>query len=623
MNTTLKLFTFFLHLITFIKSEDFSSITNSSLARVKLYVNSAEIAYKISAFQFPVEFSPKQLEHIRPETIRLNGKFVHVSSQTITQQKKSLNGQKVLICKDDCSNTVEAIMIDDEINLVKDLSDNTYYTVLYSQTIKYFDIPPTNKIIVDFTFETSNIEQLYLQMISNQLKWRTIYDLLLDDNDTLLIGYADMQNSGLNAVQIEQAELFGGDINIRGPSQTSYNNEYYQSAGSGNAAAGLYNDVSYTTMSPTHIGQELAGVYLFTIDKPFIIDAKSNYLLPIIRSTIEIERYGSIRKYFQITNNNGNAQRSYRLKSDQFLLKGNVLVRENNRLVGETMWTDQAANNSYIFSIGQDPDIIYSETIMLLTNESSKSVENSQSGNIPNGNIGYVYTVNTTYEITLNLKNFKERSVLVEYMQDMTSRLFIFPQQTNDFKRDGSIIAGNFTLQSKEIKELKYKIILQLAHKYFKTERSDRPLSSIIYVNEGFIVFTIKYDVDYDIPQYKDPNESELITRKNLQNLFKYHKTTKKIYSHLDLTQFDIQPRPWESINDLLYYSLSCQYSSQVYKNFRPYARNKPPKYNDVSERLIFSKNYNNASILFSTFKGASLKYLHLQQHIYERMEHT
>ncbi|CAF1593146.1 unnamed protein product, partial [Didymodactylos carnosus] len=172
MNTTLKLFTFFLHLITFIKSEDFSSITNSSLARVKLYVNSAEIAYKISAFQFPVEFSPKQLEHIRPETIRLNGKFVHVSSQTITQQKKSLNGQKVLICKDDCSNTVEAIMIDDEINLVKDLSDNTYYTVLYSQTIKYFDIPPTNKIIVDFTFETSNIEQLYLQMISNQLKWR-------------------------------------------------------------------------------------------------------------------------------------------------------------------------------------------------------------------------------------------------------------------------------------------------------------------------------------------------------------------------------------------------------------------------------------------------------------------
>ncbi len=69
-------------------------------------------------------------------------------------------------------------------------------------------------------------------------------------------------------------------------------------------------------------GNELAGLYVFPIDKSFVIDARTNYLLSMFRPHVTVERYGLISKYFSTTWNIGKAQRSYRLISDRFLSRG-------------------------------------------------------------------------------------------------------------------------------------------------------------------------------------------------------------------------------------------------------------------------------------------------------------
>ncbi len=69
-------------------------------------------------------------------------------------------------------------------------------------------------------------------------------------------------------------------------------------------------------------GEELVGVYVFSIDQPFIIDGKTNYLLPMFRPQVRVNRYDSISKSFSKMSNNGKAQRSYRLKSDRYLSRG-------------------------------------------------------------------------------------------------------------------------------------------------------------------------------------------------------------------------------------------------------------------------------------------------------------
>jgi hypothetical protein len=101
-------------------------------------------------------------------------------------------------------------------------------------------------------------------------------------------------------------------------------------------------------------GKELAGLYVFHINKPFTITAKTNYLLPMFRAHVAVERYAFISKIFLPVSITGKAQRSYRLKSDRYLSEEKYvalfpflylffflqfircIIREDDRIVGET-----------------------------------------------------------------------------------------------------------------------------------------------------------------------------------------------------------------------------------------------------------------------------------------------
>ncbi|CAF1639093.1 unnamed protein product, partial [Didymodactylos carnosus] len=272
--------------------------------------------------------------------------------------------------------TVPAIMIDEKRNLVQDLTLNSRYYTVTNDRIEYGKMPPTDKYIVSFTYVSLNNTdgQFYISYLRSNLNWKTRYNLMLyNDGEkqqkTVLIGYADIRNNGVDSVVIESAELFGGDVNIRLNSpQQQYSTEYNR-----NPAASLtVNLAAASTFAPSiSSAEELAGVYVFNIDKPFTIESKTNYVLPMLQPIVQVERYASISKAFDKfnTRTRGKAQRSYRLRSNQFLAKGSVILRESDRLVGESTWPDIAANDSYEFSIGTDPDIVYKENVTLLSTD--------------------------------------------------------------------------------------------------------------------------------------------------------------------------------------------------------------------------------------------------------------
>jgi hypothetical protein len=198
----------------------------------------------------------------------------------------------------------------------------------------------------------------------------------------------------------------------------------------------------------------LKYIYVFSINQPFSIEGKTNYLLPMFRPQITVERYGLIRKPFfgGAGSSNGKAQRSYRLSSDRFLSRGNCIIREYDRLVGETSLPDLAAKDKHEFSIGQDADIVYKENVTLISSRSYNETIRSTSKNFEERTL-------SVYMINLLLKNFKKnRSVKVEYKYEIYARSVKLITNISALVQDGSFIKSTMTLPADDETLLTYKI---------------------------------------------------------------------------------------------------------------------------------------------------------------------
>jgi hypothetical protein len=441
---------FFLSLITIeiIVSESIDKTTNG--IHIRIYDNIAEITQPISPYDLPIVYSQQEWYDIRSDSIRLVGNCVNIQAQIITFNPTSLNGQKILIKRNLNNDTyTEGIMIDETRNLVQDLIDNTFY-IITNDRIRYLSIPPIRNYTVDFVIESYTNEQLYVRYLQNNIKWKVRYDLLLESNDTnsILQAYADIQNDGSSLLMIDSAELISGDINIQSSS---------------NGASGAYEGSGYTdnqqelpvladtnpVSGPPTISdaEELVGVYIFTINDTFILDPRSNYILPMFRPIINIERYGSIEHYFLFMDNHGNAQRGYHLRVEEtFLPKGQVFIRESDRLVGEISWSDIGVNETNEFNLGEDPDLQYIEYIQL---NSRQQIYEANSFRF----------VLSTYTIDLHLINNKQRSINFEYrLKFYTQDNLTLKENTknNLLQIDGSSIFGIFQINANDEQQFKF-----------------------------------------------------------------------------------------------------------------------------------------------------------------------
>ena len=427
---------------------------------VKIYSNLAEIIQPLG--KLPLEFSAEDWSDIRSDSVTLVGSSVTITEQTITEKKKSLDNTQVYVRSPTSSNTetkfVKATLVDQDRNLVKlidkDISKEPVFLTVSSDHIVYDAAPPQSKYYVNFTYDTK--DAVYLSYLRSNLNWKTRYQLDLFDESKgpVLIAMADIRNDGQSKVDIEHAELLGGDINLQMHQshrmELSYDYARYPTMG---AAPG---DSDGSPKVSVGRGEEVAGLYVFPINQPFSIDAKTNHLLPMFRPHVKVERYGSFSKYFYGGDKSPNtkAQRSYRLSSDRFLSSGNCIIRESDRLVGETSLPDIAAKDKYEFSIGQDADITLKENITLISkntfNESTsrKSLDNEQ-------------RTKSVYNVDLTFKNFKKsREVNVEYQYEIPGKSLKLTQPNTNVKQEGSLIKAVFKLGAGDDKSISYKFEL-------------------------------------------------------------------------------------------------------------------------------------------------------------------
>lgn len=422
---------------------------------VQVFDNVAEISQPISVYDLPKIYSQEQWSDVRSDSFRLIGDYVNVQAQVISFTRPSLNGQKILIQRSSNNDTyTDAIMVDETRSLIQDLIDNTFY-MINSDRIRYLSVPAMRSYSVDFIFETNSPEQLYLRYLQNNLKWKVRYDLILENNDkdSFLQAYADIRNDGSSSLMIDTAQLISGDVNIR-----SYSSASDYQGGSTTTMAfdnGAFNKpmASFAGAPPMiSSGAELAGVYIFSINETFVLDAQSSMILPMFRPTIDIERYGLIEKSFARMNNRGNAKRGYRLRvPESYLPKGHVFIRESNRLVGETTWSDHAANETNEFHLGEDPDLQYSEHVQM--NSRRQAFEEN----------GYRLIL-STYTIQLRVLNTRKRPTHFEYRLRFPSQENLSLKENtanNLLQLDGATITGMIQSSGEDEQQIQFTVETQ------------------------------------------------------------------------------------------------------------------------------------------------------------------
>jgi hypothetical protein len=140
-----------------------------------------------------------------------------------------------------------------------------------------------------------------------------------------------------------------------------------------------------------------------------------------------------------------------------FYLFISCFIRELDRIIGEVSLPDVAAKDKFEFSVGQDADIVYKENITLLSSTTfnekvvEKHAEHTQT------------RTRSIYEINVQIKNFKTRSITIEYEQKGFfgfQSVKLTTSNNHRFIQDGSSIKSNMTLNDHDDQNYSYSIEL-------------------------------------------------------------------------------------------------------------------------------------------------------------------
>ncbi|CAF1533747.1 unnamed protein product, partial [Rotaria sp. Silwood1] len=347
----------------------------------------------------------------------------------------------------------KATMIDEKHNLVKiidkDINKEPIFFTAQPDHIVYENEPPQTKYYVNFTYDTS--DAVYLSYLRSNLNWKTRYQLNLFENvkPATFIAMADIRNDGQSKVDIESAELLSDDINLKVHPKPNYTPMLFQGSHNNfpNSFIGIGNSLFKKSVGQ---GEEIFDLYVFSITEPISINAKTNYLLPMLHPQVIVEQYASISTHFNGAGNvSGKAERTFCLSSDRSLSRGDCIIRESDRLVDQTYLPDIAAKHKHEFSVGKDADIVYKENATLVSSFSLNTTTSLHD---------FITTSKPlTYEINLSVKNYKtNRAVKIDYQKHMFSSSIKLVTSNANITLENSIIKYTTILEANEEKILTY-----------------------------------------------------------------------------------------------------------------------------------------------------------------------
>ncbi|WP_288482043.1 DUF4139 domain-containing protein [uncultured Deinococcus sp.] len=285
--------------------------------------------------------------------------------------------------------------------LVRDAAGR-FFTVRF-EDLQFTEAPPVNDQAATQTlvFSLPAAGSGTLSYLTRAVSWSPRYTLQAGDGGASLSALADIRNTTEQPYDVKATELYAGDVEVQGTPLAQ--EAMFDGAVSRAVAAPM-------AASKIESQGDLRGLYRYALTTPFTLPANSVVTLPFLTPKLStFERFVGLNTYFGTGTQDGTLNRFYRFKADQRLPGGQMTVREDGRIVGQTNIGETRQGGQVEFSLGNDPDVEYSRTVQTVT-----QVKNAE------GNV-----TRTTYKVTYALESSKARAVRAEITERVGGRRVI------------------------------------------------------------------------------------------------------------------------------------------------------------------------------------------------------
>ncbi|CAF3117074.1 unnamed protein product [Rotaria socialis] len=408
-----------------------------SFTELRIYPSFTEIREKFNAPQnFKMYFPREVYDQIVNGSLNVEG--IEVNSQNSVTKANNLENQTVFI-RHSREEPIECLVIRPNDLLLKDVKTGRYIRGQHHE-LEYVNIPEEEG--QEVTFALKKAGEATLSYLIHGITWSPRYNLKVESDGHHFEAWADMTNNTKRDYKIKHTELFGGDVNLQ------------QSGNSSNRYADRCCCIQECCLcsappgaTPTVQSEgELAGLYWYSIDQPFVLIQQSTFSLPFVKPTIKLEKYAGLQNYFQERTQKGKFQRKYRIESDKFLPKGTVTIREDGRVVGQAHLSDITQGEKQDLDCGNDPDVSFIRDVKVLSQKRDSA----------------------TYLIRLTIKNSKTRPIKYEYKEIISSAKFTVNPKNDDQELNNKIqlISEGFQildqeLQSNNEQTFQYEVLLE------------------------------------------------------------------------------------------------------------------------------------------------------------------
>lgn len=285
--------------------------------------------------------------------------------------------------------------------LVRDAAGR-FFTVRF-EDLQFTEAPPVNAQAATQTlvFSLPAAGSGTLSYLTRAVSWSPRYTLQAGDGGASLSALADIRNTTEQPYDVKATELYAGDVEVQGTPLAQ--EAMFDGAVSRAVAAPM-------AASKIESQGDLRGLYRYALTTPFTLPANSVVTLPFLTPKLStFERFVGLNTYFGTGTQDGTLNRFYRFKADRRLPGGQMTVREDGRIVGQTNIGETRQGGQVEFSLGNDPDVEYSRTVQTVT-----QVKNAE------GNV-----TRTTYKVTYALESSKARAVRAEITERVGGRRVI------------------------------------------------------------------------------------------------------------------------------------------------------------------------------------------------------
>ena len=301
--------------------------------------------------------------------------------------------------------------------LLQDIETKRYIRAQQHE-LEYVNIPEEEG--QEVTFALKQPGEATLSYLINGIQWSPRYNLNVQSDSHLFEAWADMKNNTKRDYQIKHTELFGGDVHL----QQSFHHPRPMMKRCCMAECCCC-DCAVGGAPTIEAQGELAGLYWYSIDQPFILVQQSTFSLPFVQPNIQLEKYAGLTNYFQEQQQKGKFQRKYRIESDQFLPRGTVTIREDGRVVGQAQLNDISKGEKQDLECGNDPDVSYLRDVKILSQKRESA----------------------SYAVRLTIKNSKSKDIKYEYKEMISSAKFTVTPKGDEEQMNNLIQINEQSLQ--------------------------------------------------------------------------------------------------------------------------------------------------------------------------------